>query len=125
MSQVENAAVDDEGRTPALVVWGLYLLLIPSAAVFALVGVIVAYFSRDEAGTLAYAHFQDQVRLFWIAFAWGVVLFIASIPAWLLTIVLIGFPLLWLIGLIGFVVMVWFTVRSLIGLLRLLDRRAP
>jgi len=127
MSQAEDAVdtAADEGRTAALVVWGLYLLSIPSAAVFALVGVIVAYVSRDEASPMAYAHFQEQIRLFWIAFAWGVALFLASIPAWMLTIVLIGFPMLWLIGLIGFVVMVWFTVKSLIGLLRLLDRRAP
>ncbi len=70
-------------------------------------------------------HFDEQIRLFWIAFAWGLGLALASVPAFLLTIVLIGFPMLWLIGLVGFLVMVWFTVKSLFGFLRLLDRRQP
>ena len=33
--------------------------------------------------------------------------------------------MLWLIGLIGFLVMVWFTVKAILGLLRLLDGRTP
>ncbi|MBU6373047.1 MAG: hypothetical protein KJS97_09985 [Alphaproteobacteria bacterium] len=115
----------EEGRISALAVWGLYLLSIPSFAVFALVGVIVAYVQRDGSGALAGRHFDAQIRLFWIAFAWGVALFFASIAAWALTIVLIGFPLLWLIGVAGFIVMVWFTVKSVFGLVRLLDGRGP
>ena len=41
----------------------------------------------------------------------------------LLTIVLIGFPILWIVGLIGFGVMIWFTIKSLLGLIALLDSR--
>ncbi len=115
----------EEGRISALAVWGLYLLSIPSAAMFALVGVVVAYVQRDGAGPLAHRHFQEQIRLFWIAFAWAAVLILVSIPAWLLTIVLIGFPLLWLIGIAGFIVTVWFTVKSVFGLVRPLDGRGP
>lgn len=115
----------EDGRVSAGLVWGLYLLSIPSAAIFAPIGVIVAYAQRDGAGALSRLHMEAQIRLFWIAFAWGAALLIASIPAWLLTIVLIGFPLLWLIALVGFLVMVWFTIKSLIGLLRLFDGRAP
>ena len=115
----------EDGRVSAGVVWGLYLLSIPSAAVLVPIGLIIAYVQRDGGGALARLHFEAQIRLFWIAFAWGAALIIASIPALILTIVLIGIPMLWLIGLTGFLVMVWFTIKSLIGLLRLLDGRAP
>lgn len=115
----------EDGRVSAAFVWGLYLLSIPSAAIFALVGVIVAYVQRGGAGPLSRRHLDAQIRLFWVAFAWNASLVLAGIVAWALTIVLIGFPLLWLIGLVGFVVMVWFTVKSVIGIVRLFDGRDP
>lgn len=116
---------DEPGRVAAFIVYGLYLLSIPSAALLAPVGVIVAYVARGAAGPNAGAHLDKAIRLFWIAFMWGVALFVASIVAWMLTIVLIGFPILWVIGVIAFIVMIWFTVMSLIGILRLMERRAP
>jgi uncharacterized membrane protein len=108
-----------------MAVYILYLLSIPSAAVFALIGVIVAYATRSTAVGLARAHLDEQIRLWWIAVMWGVGLFIASMIAWALTVVLIGFPILWIIGLLYFIVLVWFTVKSLLGFIALLDGRAP
>ncbi|MGE3301625.1 MAG: hypothetical protein AB7M12_00750 [Hyphomonadaceae bacterium] len=116
-------AVQDGGRTPALLAYGLYLLSIPSAALFAPVGLVIAYASRWRAVGVSRTHLEDQIRIFWIAFAWGALLFLASIPAWILTLVLIGIPLLWLIWAAGFVVMLWFTVRSGFGLWRLLSHQ--
>ena len=43
---------------------------------------------------------------------------------WMLTPILIGFPILWIIALIALIVMIWFTIKSLFGLLALLDGRA-
>lgn len=119
-----STAVDgsERGRLPGLVAWGLYILSIPSLAVLAPVGALVAWFNRD-ADPVVRTHVRSQLRLFAIAVVWGVALFLLSIPATLLTLVLIGFPLLWLIWLAGFLVMVWFTVKSVLGLLRLLDGR--
>ena len=111
------------GRGAAFLVYVLYLLSIPSAALLALVGVIVALASRDGASPLARSHLEDQIRVWMIAFWWGVFLVIASIVGGLLTIVLIGFPILWLTGLLGLGVMVWFTIKSALGLLTLLDGR--
>lgn len=108
-----------------MVGYGLYLLSIPSLAVFAPVGAAIAFLNRGEAGTLARAHMDEQLRLFVIAAIWAVALFALSIPAWILTLVLIGIPMLWLIALAGFVVMIWFTVRSALGFLRLLNGEAP
>ncbi len=117
-------AASEPGRLTAMAVYGLYLLSIPSFALFALVGVIVAFVGRDGAGPTTLSHLNDQIRMFWIAFWWAVALIIASIVGWLLTIVLIGFPILWLAGVIGFIVMIWFTVKSVLGLLKLLDGRS-
>jgi uncharacterized membrane protein len=118
-----NPAQTEAGRGSALVVYGLYLLSIPSFAIFALVGVILAYAARDGAGPLARSHLDDQIRVWWVAFWWAVAVAILGAFGLLLTIVLIGFPLMWLAGLIGFVFFIWFTVKALLGLLALLDGR--
>lgn len=114
----------EPGRASAFIVYALYLLSIPSLAVFALVGVVFAYVARDEARGIARAHIDRQIAMWWTAFWWAVFLAIAGIISAMLTIILIGFPLLWLVGVTGFVVMIWFTIVSLLGLLRLLDGRA-
>ena len=111
------------GRGAAYLVYGLYLLSIPSAAIFALIGVMVALSSRDGASPLARSHLDDQIRIWMIAFWWGVFLLVAAVIGALLTIVLIGFPILWIVAGLGFLVMVWFTIKSALGLLALMDGR--
>lgn len=123
-TNLSAAAAAEPGRLTALVVYGLYLLSIPSLAVFALIGAIIAYVGRDGAGPISLSHMNDQIRVFWVAFWWAVAIIIATIIGWLLTIVLIGFPILWLAGIVGFIVMIWFTVKSVLGLLKLLDGRS-
>jgi uncharacterized membrane protein len=113
----------EPGRGAAFLVYGLYLLSIPSAAIFALIGVIVALSSRDGAGPVTRSHLDDQIRIWMIAFWWGVGLVIAAIVGALLAVILIGFPILWLVGVLAFLVMVWFTIKSALGLLALLDGR--
>lgn len=113
----------EAGRASAFIVYILYLLSIPSAAVFALIGVIWAMAARDGAGPLALSHLRDQIRIWMVAFWWGVLLVAMAIIGSLLSVVLIGFPILWIAGLIGFCVMIWFTIKSALGLLALLDGR--
>lgn len=114
----------DAGRLSAIIAYALYLLSIPSAGVFALIGVIFAYVGRDGAGPLARSHLDNAVHVWWVAFAWGVACVLGWIIGGALTIVLIGFPIIWLFMVIGFIVAVWFTIKSLLGLLALLDNRA-
>jgi uncharacterized membrane protein len=114
---------NEAGRLSAIIVYALYLLSIPSAAIFALVGVIVALAAKDGAGPLARSHLDDQVRIWFIAFWWAVGIAILAVFGAVLSIILIGIPILWLCGVLGFCVMVWFTVKSLLGLLALLDGR--
>jgi uncharacterized membrane protein len=113
----------DAGRGSALVVYVLYLLSIPSFALFALVGVIVALAARDGAGPLARSHLDDQVRIWFVAFWWAIAIALITLIGWLLTVVLIGFPILLIAGILSFILFLWFTVKSFLGLLVLLDGR--
>jgi uncharacterized membrane protein len=114
----------EPGRSTAFIVYVLYLLSIPSFAILALIGVIVALSGRDGAGPIARSHLDDQVRIWFVAFWWTVALALIALVGVVLTFVLIGFPILWLVGILCFVVMLWFTIKSLLGLLALLDNRA-
>lgn len=118
-----SPAADEPGRLSAMIVYGLYLLSIPSAAIFALVGVIVALAARDGAGPLARSHLDDQVRVWFIAFWWAIGIGLLTFIGAMLSVVLIGFPILWIAGGLGFCVMLWFTIKSALGLLTLLDNR--
>jgi uncharacterized membrane protein len=113
------------GGVPAFAIYVLFLLSIPSFALFALVGVITAYVTREGSGGLAREHIETQIRIWWIAFLWGVALLALGVVGWALTPLLIGFPILWLIWTLGFVVMIWFTVKSAFGLIALLEGRPP
>ncbi len=112
------------GRGAAFLVYVLYLLSIPSAAIFALIGVIVALSGRDGASPMARSHLDDQIRVWMIAFWWGVFLAAAAMVGWLLSVVLVGFLVLWIVAGLGFLVMVWFTIKSALGLLALVDGRS-
>lgn len=118
-----NTPYPEAGRGAAFLVYVLYLLSIPSAAILALVGVIIALVARDGAGPLARTHLDDQIRIWFVAFWWAIGLALLALLGWVLTIVLIGFPILWIVGAIGFIVMLWFTIKSVLGLLALLDGR--
>ncbi len=115
--------VPEPGRSSAFIVYVLYLLSIPSAAIFALFGVIVALAARDGAGPLARSHLDYQIRTWFTAFWWTIGLAILAILGWLTAIIGIGFLLLWAAGLGAVVLYLWFTVVSLFGLLALIDNR--
>ncbi|OQW56402.1 MAG: hypothetical protein A4S17_13875 [Proteobacteria bacterium HN_bin10] len=123
MSTTTPYSASQPGRTAALLVYGLYLLSIPSFALFALVGVIVALAGRDGASPLARSHLDEQVRIWFVAFWWTVGLALLGLVGWLTTVILIGFVLLGIAGIGGFILFLWFTVKSLLGLLALLDNR--
>jgi uncharacterized membrane protein len=115
----------DQGKAAALAVYVLYLLSIPSAGALALAGVMVALICQHGAAGLWHAHLREQIRIWAIAFLWGIVIFAVSLLGWALTVVLIGFPVVWIAGIAGFAVMLWFTVKSVLGLVALMENRAP
>jgi|CXWL01.1.fsa_nt_gi uncharacterized membrane protein len=113
----------EAGRSAAFLAYVLYLLSIPSAGILALIGVIVAYSARATATGAARTHIEDQIRVWWAAFWWAVAIWIVGGLGMLLTVVLIGFPILFLAAFASFIILVWFTAKSFFGLLALLDGR--
>jgi len=121
---------ESEGKPAALIAWGLYILSLPSANLLVIVGLIVAYAGRGGSDGLSRAHIDAQIRLFWSVFWWTILLWI-GIGAWLVSIFiepamgLILAPVALQLGLGLLLMTVRFTIRSLIGLFRLLGDKAP
>ena len=111
------------GRDGAVLAWILFILSIPSANLLVLAGLIVAYAVRGSATGLAAQHIEAQISLFWSVFwitigLWGLI----AVSA-VASIFLIGIPFLILFGLLLLLVTIWFTVKSVLGLLALLNDR--
>ena len=97
------------GAFGAATVLGSFLFGWPS-----IIAVVINYVKRGEAhGTWLESHFEWQIRTFWFALAWAVIVAIVSIP---LTLVLIGFGT-WILGML--VLGVWAIYRIARGWLRL------
>ena len=109
-----------EGKPAAMIAWVLFILSIPSANVLVLVGLIVAYVSKNGATGIARQHIETQIALFWSVVWWTIGLWILAIISFLSVILfLLGFVFLFLL----FLLSVWFTVKSVIGLLNLMQDR--
>ncbi|GAA0868730.1 DUF4870 family protein [Brevundimonas basaltis] len=114
-----------DGKVAALVAWALYILSIPSANILVLVGLVVAYAGRSSATGLALEHLNAQIRLFWSVFWWTIACWIAIAVSVVASVILIGIPFLIVFALLWFLISVWFTVKSIFGLINLLGDRAP
>src|SRR5262245_21157726 len=121
----QTTSYPEAGRGAAFVVYALYLLSIPSAAIFTLIGFFVALASRDSAGPLARSHLGYALHIWFTAFWWVFGILLLGAVGILLSVVLIGIPIIWLASLLGLGVMIWFTVKALLGLLALMDGRPP
>lgn len=117
----------DEGKVPAFIVYALYIAGVFSANLISPIGVIVAYVCRDGASPWVRSHLDQQVRMFWVVF-W-----------WMLGPLLIGAGLIFGLGVIGLaaaiplviiwaiaavVTTIWFAIKSVLGLLRLINGQA-
>lgn len=115
----------EEGKVGALIAWALYILSIPSANLLVLVGLVVSYAVRGSARGVAAQHVEAQIRLFWSVFWWTIVAWIGIIVSAFLSVILIGIPFLFVFLAAWFLISVWFTVKSVLGLINLLGDRAP
>jgi uncharacterized membrane protein len=114
-----------DGKVAALVTWALYILSIPSVAVLVPIGLVVAYAARGGASGVARQHIDAQIRLFWSTFMWTIVFSVLWLISLALSAILIGIPFLFVFWAALFLLMVWFTVKSIFGLIALLGDRAP
>ena len=102
------------GAFGAATVLGSFIFGWPS-----IIAVIINYVKRADArGTWLESHFEWQIRTFWYAAAWALLVFLIGLP---LTILIIGFGV-WALGF--FVLGIWAIYRIAAGWIRLRDRQA-
>jgi len=110
---VSYAASED--KTMPAVCYALYLLAF-ATGITAVIGVVIAYAQRPTAGPAMQSHYTFLIRTFWITLALmvaGGVLF--GVGA-LLSIILIGFPIMGVAWLIMGGAGILYGVRAVVGL---------
>ena len=102
---------DPADRDERLLVGLTYVLFLIGniIGVTSIIGVVIAYVRRENAPAWLQSHYTFQIRTFWVSLI-GVVVF------GILTLILIGF-----VGLL--VVWLWLLIRSVVGLLRVIERQ--
>jgi uncharacterized membrane protein len=108
---VPMPVVQDDLRTPAIIIYILYLGAVISVGVAGIIGVIVAYVKRDDAkGTIWESHYKNQIESFWI---WLVLFVAGCLTVWI-----------FFIGVLIIVAsFVYFLYRTIRGLLRALENK--
>ena len=124
-SQVPPLQARTEELTLPIVVYALYLAGFFTGGLTALVGLIMAYVLKGDAGPRAASHYVLQINTFWLATLAYVVTVVLSV---------MGFPLLFLhgagivffvlAGLLAAAATIWFAVRCIIGLVRAVQGNA-
>jgi len=101
------------GLTSAVTIVGSFIFGLPS-----IIAVIMNYARQSDArGTFLESHFRWQIRTFWFALLWVIVILAVSLP---LMLVVVGFVTLW----IGLVLLgIWVIYRVIRGWLALQDHR--
>ena len=111
-----------EDRTMPIICYALYLLAF-ATGITAVIGLIIAYVQRSTAGPVMHSHYTFLIRTFWLglllAIVGGVVGGVIFAIGAVLTVILIGVPIMALAGLIWALAAVWFGLRCIVGLVHL------
>lgn len=110
-----SAAAADE-RTMPIVAYALYLAGMITA-ITPIVGVIIAHASKDAPSWFLRSHYQFLIRTFWITVLGMLAGAAAMGVGVVLSIILIGIPIMAVAGLFMGLVGIWFVVRSIVGLI--------
>ena len=113
-----------EDLTLPIVCYVLYLLTIPTAGAGFVIGAIIAYANRDTAGPAARSHYEFLIRTFWLSLI-GLCAGIAMcVVGGILSVILIGIPVLLLgIAILG-LGKLWFIVRCVLGIAKAAQKEA-
>ena len=106
----------EEDKVLPAVVYALHLLGFASGGLTSVAGLIVAYVNRDGAGPINESHYTFAIRSFWQAIAWFLIGGAVFLVGLVLSVVLIGIPLLGVGVAIMCSVSVWFVVRCVLGI---------
>lgn len=118
--QVSYSSAED--KTLPAVCYALYLLAF-ATGITAVIGLVIAYTQRRSASPAMESHYTFLIRTFWI----GLVLAIAGAMVggmlfavgMVLSVILIGFPIMALAGMVWAAAAVWFGIRCVVGLVYL------
>lgn len=108
--EVVSSAQQPPDTTMAMVIYALYLASF-ILGFTSLIGVVIAYVYKGKGPEWLDEHYRYQIRTFWMGLAYGILFS-------LLTVVLIGFPLLLALA-------VWLIIRCVKGFKGLQEKRAP
>jgi uncharacterized membrane protein len=108
-----------EDRIVPAIVYGLDL--IGAGHLTVLIGLVIAYVARGSAGPMTSSHYTFQIRTFWLSIWWFVVGVILCIVGALLSVILIGLPILGLGILVCSCVWLYTIIRAVIGLIYLIQ----
>lgn len=114
--RLETSAAED--RTLPAICYALYFIGL-THGLTTVIGLIIAYASRDQAGPRMYTHYTWLIRTFWMTlagFALGGLLMLVGIP---LSIILIGIPAVVAGGLLMGAAWVFCVVRLILGVVYL------
>lgn len=107
-----------EDKTMPAVCYALYLLAFATGFT-AIIGVVIAYAQRASSGHVMNTHYTFLIRTFWIGLVMaagaGLLFGIGAV----LSIILIGIPIMALAGLLSALIAVWYGVRCVVGLVYL------
>ena len=112
---IEGQVVSEElnqkpDTTMAMIIYALYLASF-LVGFTSFIGVVMAYVYKGKGPVWLDEHYRYQIRTFWMGLVYGIVFSI-------LTLIVIGFPLLLALA-------VWFIVRCVKGFKGLQEKRAP
>ena len=117
-------SVASDARTLPAVIYGLYLAGFVSGGLTTLIGFVMAMALRDEGSAMQQTHYQFQVRsvlILMIVFIAAIGLILAGLP---LALILVG-VLFWIAGgLIIGALGLWFGLRCVVGMTRVLKYEA-
>jgi len=105
-----------EDLTLPIVIYVLYLLAIPTAFLSLLIGVVIAYANRDRAGPAAQSHYEFLIRTFWLSLVCLAIGTAACVVGGILSVILIGIPIL-IVGVLMLLgAKLWYVVRCILGI---------
>jgi uncharacterized membrane protein len=111
-----------EDKTLPAVCYALYLLAF-ATGITAVIGLIIAYTQRRSAGPVMASHYTFLIRTFWIglllALVGAVVGGVLFTVGMVLSVILIGIPIMALAGLVWTAAAVWYGIRCVVGLVYL------
>ncbi|WP_397423437.1 DUF4870 family protein [Phenylobacterium sp.] len=118
MTEIYSTETRIEDKTMPAVCYALYLLAF-ATGITAVIGLVIAYTQRSSAMPGMKTHFTYLIRTFWgglmMMIVGGVIFGVGA----LLSIILIGFPIMGLAWLILTFATIWYAVRCIVGLVYL------